>query len=251
MDLELRGKAAIVTGASRGIGLAIACGLAAEGCDVALVARPSAALDDAAAQVRRLGVAAVAIGADLSQAAGAEQALDGAVAAFGRVDVLVNNASALAEHDVDAAYEVSFALDLMHAVRLSRLVVPVMESAGAGAIIHISSVSALRPDVDPAYAAMKAALMSHARSLAERVAGRGIRVNVVAPGSILVPGGYWDRCRDEQPEVYERLLAGVPRGRLGAAEEVANAVTFLASPRAALITGAILRADGGQWKGVF
>jgi 3-oxoacyl-[acyl-carrier protein] reductase len=139
-------------------------------------------------------------------------------------------------------------MDLMAAVRASWKVVPWLAENGGGCILHISSVSGLEAGSPPGYAAAKAALISHSKTLAIALAPQKSRVNAIAPGSIEFPGGLWDTVKHSQPGLYATVLGSIPWGRLGTPDEVANAAIFLASDRASWITGVCLGVDGGQHK---
>ncbi len=249
MDLGLRDKGAIISGASRGIGRAIALGLAREGCHVAICARGGEALRDTAEQLRECGVKVVAETCDVADAEALAGFLDQARDGLGRVDALVNNASGFGTTDDEASWRAGFDVDLMASVRASARVIPWLDEAGGGAIVHISTTAALEAPGPVAYSALNSALISHAKNLAVALAPRKIRVNTVAPGSIEFPGGIWEQIKESRRPRYDAMLATIPSGRMGTAEEVANAVVFLASPRASWITGAVLSVDGGQHKG--
>ena len=249
MELGLSGRGVIVTGASRGIGRAIALGFASEGAAVAICARNLQGLQKAEGELRDRGAKVHAETCDVGQVKELERFLENARAALGRVDVLVNNASGFGTSDDEEGWRLGFDVDLMASVRATWKVVPWLEEVGGGAILHISSTSALEAGSPPAYAAAKAALVSHSKTLAIELAAKGIRVNCVAPGSIEFAGGLWERIRREAPERYESIRSSIPFGRLGSDEEVANAVLFLASSRASWITGVTLAVDGGQHKG--
>ncbi len=255
MDLGLRGKAAIVTGGSRGLGRAIAFELAREGCRVCLCARNKEALEAAAAEARALGPQAVPVVADVTTEAGVQAVVDAALAAFGGIDVLVNNVggstgTSFLETAVEE-WQRAIDLNLTAAVRMSRLVVPHMRTRGGGAIVNIASIygrewggAYVRR---PTYIAAKAAEIAMSKVLAVELAPDGIRVNSVAPGSILFPGGGWERRQREDPEGIAAFIeADMPLGRFGRAEEVARVVAFLASDAASLVVGACLNVDGGQ-----
>lgn len=250
MDLGLRGKGAVVTGGSKGIGRAIALGLADEGANVAICARGAEALREAERTLKEKGVETWAGVCDVGDAAALDAFLESARRALGRVDILVNNASALAlfPGDNEAAWNSSLNVDLMAAVRATSKVVPWMTESGGGCIVHISSGSGLEAGSPPAYAAAKAALISHSKTMAVALAPQKIRVNVVAPGSIEFPGGLWEMTKRNNREFYETILETIPWGRMGTAEEVANAVVFLVSEPASWITGVCLGIDGGQRK---
>ena len=250
MDLGLRGKSAVVTGATKGIGRAIALRLADEGAGVAICARGESALREVEAELRaRSGPVYTGV-CDVGQAEALDRFLDAAHASLGQVDILINNPSGIMLADNEGAWQSMLNVDLMAAVRASWKVTPWMAGAGGGSIVHISSIAGLEATgFPPAYGAAKAALVSHAKSLAVALAPQRIRVNTVAPGSIEFPGGLWAQAKEENPDFYGAILRTIPSGRMGTPEEVADVVAFLASERASWITGACLVVDGGQHKG--
>jgi 3-oxoacyl-[acyl-carrier protein] reductase len=251
MDLGLRRKSAVVTGASRGIGRAIALRLAGEGAGVAICARGEGALREAEAELRTRPVPVYAAVCDVGSEAALDEFLEAARARLGQVDILINNPSGFTFGDDPAAWELVLNVDLMAAVRASWKVAAWMRGSGGGVILHISSIAGLEAmGFPPAYCAAKAALVSHAKSLAMALAPEQIRVNAVAPGSIEFAGGIWDQVRQSNPELYGTVLKTIPSGRMGTAEEVADVVAFLASDRASWITGACIVVDGGQRKGM-
>ena len=249
MDLGLLNKVVVITGGSRGIGRAAALGFAAEGAHVAICARGTEALQATARELGASGVKVHAQTADVAKPVELDAFLEAARAALGRIDVLVNNASGFGTSDDEKGWSASFEVDVMASVRASWKVAPWMKEQGGGVILHISSTSALEAGSPPAYAAAKAALISHSKTLAVALAGAGIRVNTIAPGSIEFPGGMWEQIRHGNRPFYDAIRASIPWGRLGTAEEVANAIVFAASPRASWITGVVLSIDGGQHKG--
>jgi 3-oxoacyl-[acyl-carrier protein] reductase len=250
MDLQLKGKNAVVTAASKGIGRAIALRLAGEGVNVAICARGEAALGKTDAELRQTGVKVFAQVCDVGQADALERFLDAARQTLGGADILVNNASAFGLADDEPTWAASINVDLLASVRATRVVTPWMAASGGGSIVHISSVAALEAwGLPSAYAPVKAALISHSKAMAVALAPQKIRVNVVAPGSIEFPGGIWDQVKQGNRPFYDTILATIPWGRMGTPEEVADAVVFLASPRASWITGVCLSVDGSQHKG--
>ena len=250
MDLGLRGKAAVVTGASKGIGRAIALRLAEEGAGVAICARGEPALREVEAELRARSVPVYAAVCDVGDPQALDAFLDASLARLGRLDILVNNPSAMAFGDDEGVWQATLNVDLMAAVRATWKVVPWMAGAGGGAIVHVSSIAGLEATgFPPPYGAAKAALISHAKSVAVALAPQKVRVNTVTPGSIEFPGGVWDQARQGNPDFYQAILATIPAGRMGTPEEVADVVAFLASERASWITGACIVVDGGQHKG--
>ena len=250
MDLGLKGKGVIVTGGSRGIGRAIAHEFADEGANVAICARTPEALEATAAELEAKGVTVHSASCDVADADSLASFLDGAHAALGRVDVLINNPSGFGVTDDEAGWEASLNIDVMASVRASRQVTPWLEAQGGGSIIHISSISGMDVSLPmPAYCAAKAALISHSKCMAQNLAPAGIRVNCVAPGSIEFPGGFWEQIKNDNRPFYDSVLATCPFGRLGKPEEVASAVVFLASDKAGWVSGITLTVDGVQHKG--
>lgn len=249
MDLGIKNKVAVVIAASRGIGRATALGLAREGCDVAICARGAESLAKTHAEIQALGGRVFSATCDVANLQALDKFLDEAHAALGSVDILINNASAFAFGTDISDWENSFAIDLMAAVRATDHVIPWMRGAGGGAILHVSSTAALEAPGPPAYAALKAALLSHANNVAVAEASNKIRVNCIAPGAVEFPGGIWDDARQNNAKFYRGMLATIPAGRMVTDTEVADAIVFAASARASGITGAVLSVDLGQHKG--
>jgi 3-oxoacyl-[acyl-carrier protein] reductase len=254
MDLGLTDKVAIVTGSSRGLGLASARALVAEGCRVCLCARGEERLTEAALEVeaaaRRPGMIAT-VQADVSTIEGVERVIDHTVEKFGGLDVLVNNVGRAGGSDLldtsDAEWQAAFDETLFPAIRASRLAVPHMRQRGGGAIVMIASIYGREAGGRMTYNAVKAAEISLGKSLAQQLAPMNIRVNSVAPGSILFPGGSWHRRQQSDPQgIADFIRRELPFGRFGRPEEVGATVAFLASPRAGWISGACVTVDGCQ-----
>jgi 3-oxoacyl-[acyl-carrier protein] reductase len=249
LDLDLKGKSAIVTGASAGIGRSIAQGLAGEGVNLAICARREAPLRETEAQLRAHGVTVYAASCDVGNAAALDAFLEASKRQFGRVDILVNNASGFGIVDDEAGWELSLNIDLLAAVRAAHKVSAWMAESGGGSIVFISSISGLEAGNTPPYAAAKAAVISYSKTLAVKLAPKGIRVNTIAPGSIEFPGGRWENAKANNRARYDSVFNAIPWGRLGRPEEVANVALFLCSERASWVTGTCIAVDGGQHKG--
>lgn len=254
MDLALTDKVALVTGSSRGIGLATARALAAEGCRVCLCARTEPRLRAAAAEVAAVAGGqdrVVAIAVDVSRPEGAERLVAATVEAFGAIDIVVNNVAAAGGGGLldtsDAQWQDAVEQTLLPAVRVSRLAVPHMQRRGGGVILIIASIYGREAGGRMTYNAVKAAEISLAKSLAQQLAPSNIRVNSVSPGSILFEGGsWWKRQQADPAGIAEFVLRELPFGRFGTPEEVADVVAFLCSPRASWISGASIVVDGCQ-----
>jgi 3-oxoacyl-[acyl-carrier protein] reductase len=255
MDLGLTDKVAIVTGSSRGLGLASAAALVEEGCRVAICARGAPRLAEAAEHLRRLSGGGteriVAVATDLASEEGVQEVVTRAVESFGGIDILVNNvglargSSLIDTSDADWLEAINHTL--FPAIRASRLVVPSMRRRGGGAIIMIASIWGRESGGRMTYNAVKAAEISLAKSMARQLARDNIRVNSVAPGSILFPGGSWHRRQQEDPAgMADYVRQELPFGRFGRPEEVGAVVAFLASTRASWISGASVPVDGCQ-----
>src|SRR3954468_4606207 len=254
MDLGLADKIAVVTGSSRGLGLASGRTLVAEGCRVVLGARGAETLAEAALEVeaaaRRPNMVA-AVQADVSTVPGIELVINRAVDTFGGINILVNNVGKAAGSDLlgtsDAEWQAAFDETLFPAIRASRLAVPHMKQRGGGAIIMIASIYGREAGGRMTYNAVKAAEISLAKALAQQLAPANIRVNSVAPGSIMFPGGSWHKRQQADPTgIAEMIKRELPFGRFGRADEVGSVVAFLASSRASWVSGASIVVDGCQ-----
>jgi 3-oxoacyl-[acyl-carrier protein] reductase len=254
MDLGLAGKVAIVTGGSRGLGLAAAHALIAEGAHVLVCARGEDALKQAIEALRKAassGARAAYAVADVSTEAGVKSVVDAAVREFGAIDVLVNNVGLARGGDLeattDADWQEAFDQTLFPAIRISRLAVPHIRKRGGGAIVIVSSIFGRESGGRMTYNAVKAAEISLTKSLAQQLAKDRIRVVSVAPGSILFEGGSWWKRQQSDPEGIAKFVKQeLPFGRFGKPEEVGSAIAFLASPKASWISGTTVVVDGCQ-----
>ena len=251
MDLERAGRSVVVTGASRGIGRAIAEAFAAEGARLTLVARTASDIEEAAAAIRSAhGVEVLPLAADVTEPNAAARIVASAVEAHGGIDVLVNNAGgSVRDGSTEERWDGTFELNVTSAVRLMEAARPHLAASAGGAVVNITSIYGREygPPAAPQYTATKAAEIAMTKTFAMQWAREGIRVNSVAPGSIAFEGGSWGRRMEQDPEGMARFVdEQIAGGRFGRVEEVAAAVVFLASARASWVVGACLNVDGGQ-----
>jgi 3-oxoacyl-[acyl-carrier protein] reductase len=253
MDLNLKNKVAVITGGSRGIGRATALRFAEEGCNIAICARGQEGLDKTLDELREHNVQVFGQTADVSKPGDTERFIQAAAEVLGSIDCLVNNVGGTAgsrEFAIsdDAAWHETFDLNIFHAVRATRSALPHLKKDNGGSVVTISSISGWKPaDSGAQYGAAKAAEMFLAGALAWELAPDKIRVNTVCPGSLLFPGGGWERFKEANPEKYENFRTReFPAQRLGTDFEVADVVVFLSSDRANWINGASISVDGAQ-----
>jgi 3-oxoacyl-[acyl-carrier protein] reductase len=253
MDLDLKGKVAVITGASRGLGLATAQALAAEGCHVVLGARGLEGLTRAAEKISAgwRGPKVVPVTADVSTAEGVDHLIETAVVECGGIDILVNNVGigrgGMLEQTTDADWREAFDNTLFPAIRCSQLAVPHMRQRGGGVVVIVSSIYGREAGGRMTYNVVKAAEISFTKSLAQQLARDEIRVVGIAPGSIMFEGGSWWKRQQEDPKGIEEFVKReLPFGRFGKPEEIGNVIAFLASPRASWVSGTTVVVDGCQ-----
>ncbi len=265
MDLGLQGRVALVTGASRGIGRAIAIGLATEGTDLGICSRHKGDLDQLGAVLASHKVKVVTVEADATQVEDVEHVVRTIAQGLGRIDILVNNVGEASPGTyggksvdlADSDWKFSVDVNLLSAVRFTREVAPIMEKQGGGVIVNIASIGAYMADPSSVdYNATKAAMVSYSGSMARTLLPKHIRVNCVCPGA--VETSMWERevraYTDGSQEGAAKFLGGVsnavPLGRFARPEEIASVVTFLVSDRASFVIGATWDVDGGQMAGL-
>jgi meso-butanediol dehydrogenase / (S,S)-butanediol dehydrogenase / diacetyl reductase len=247
-------KVVLITGAGRGIGRATALRLASEGAAIAVLDRDGAAASEATAALREAGASALALSADITDRAAAEGAIEQALKAFERIDVLVNNAARALKGNLAQTtpedWEQELAGTLTGAFLVTRLVLPDMALRGRGAIVNVGSVNGLLALGNPAYSAAKAGLLNFTKALAVEYGPRGIRANMVSPGTIRTESPSWQKRLARDPAVFEKLARWYPVGRVGRPEDIAAAIAFLAADEAAFVNGANLVVDGGLTAGI-
>jgi meso-butanediol dehydrogenase / (S,S)-butanediol dehydrogenase / diacetyl reductase len=248
------GKIVLITGAGRGIGRATAARLASEGAALAILDRDGRAAEDAVQGLQRTGVRAIALEADITDPAAVAAALEATLAAFARIDVLINNAARALKGNLAQTEPEDWRSELdgtlTGAFLVTRAVLAPMLKAGRGAIVNIGSVNGLLALGNPGYSAAKAGLLNFTRSLATEYGPKGIRANMVSPGTIRTESPSWQKRLARDPQVFEKLSRWYPVGRVGTPEDIAAAVAFVAADEAAFVNGANLVVDGGLTAGL-
>ncbi|MCD2188392.1 SDR family NAD(P)-dependent oxidoreductase [Actinomycetospora soli] len=250
MDLQLRGRRALVTGGSKGIGRAVVESLAGEGATVAFCARGAEGVDATVAELTAAGHDVRGAAVDVADGDALRAWVTGCARELGGIDVVVANVSALAIPPTEENWEASFRTDMLGTVRLVEAALPSLEASDVGSIVTISSVSGREIDFAAGpYGTFKGAIVHYTQGLAHQLAGR-VRANSVSPGNTYFAGGVWESIESGDPDLYDRALALNPTGRMARPEEIAVAVTFLASPVASFVTGTNLVVDGALTRGV-
>jgi 3-oxoacyl-[acyl-carrier protein] reductase len=251
MDLQLKGLNALVTGGTKGIGLAIAQTLAAEGANVALCARDADAVEKTVDALKTKGVRAMGAAVDVANGDVLAAWVGEVGKALGGLDIVVANVSALAIGSDADSWRSEFETDMMGTVNLVNAALPFLYDSKAASIVAISSVSGREIDFAAGpYGAFKAALVHYMQGLAYRLAPRGIRANAVSPGNVYFEGGVWEHIERNDPKLFAESLALNPTGRMARPQEIANAVAFVASPAASFMSGANIVVDGALTRGV-
>ncbi|NCF19106.1 MAG: SDR family oxidoreductase [Haliea sp.] len=250
-ELELAGKKAVVVGGARGIGRATAEILAGEGADVAICARGEEDVQQAVESLSSKGISAHGAAIDVTDKDAYQSWIADSGEALGGIDILIVMASGVGGSVDEESWHANLETTVLGASRGIEAAMPYLEKSDAGSIILMSSTSAVETFFAPQpYNALKASLITYSGQLSQALGGQGIRVNCVSPGPTTFEGGNWDVIEQNAPEIFQGVVEGFPQGRLGTAQEVANAVVFLASPAASFITGTNLVVDGGYTKRV-
>ncbi len=248
MDLNLRGRNAVITGATRGIGRAIADALAAEGVNLAFCARDAVQVAATASALQQAGVNAFGACVDVGNGAALQAWVVESGRRLGGIDILIANPSAFGIGNSEDDWKKSFDVDVMGVVRAVEAATPFLEQAaeknGDAALVVLSSVLAAETDTESAYGAMKAALIQYTKGVSRRLAPKHVRANVISPGTVYVEDGFWANAQRHMPEVYEMYLKRNPMGRMACPKEIAKTAVFLASPAASFTTGSNIVIDG-------
>ena len=248
MDLKLKGKKAIITGATRGIGRAIAETLAAEGADIAICARNKDQVEEAVAALKKTGVNVIGGVVNIADGPALQKWIVDTATAMGGLDIVVNNASALAQGNKEDAWRACFEVDVMGARNVCDAALPFLDTSAAAngdaSVVIISSISAAETSAGGAYGALKATQIHLAKGLAKEHAGKHIRFNTVSPGTVYFKGGVWGMVEEHMPDMFKATMARNPMGRMASPQDIANATVFLSSPASSFTTGINMIVDG-------
>ena len=248
MDLELKGRNAVILGGTRGIGRAIADTLAAEGTNVAICARQADQVAEAVTALKALGVKATGAAVDITDGAALKTWIESAAGELGGIDILISNAGAMAVGNDPAAWEQNFRLDVLGMVNAFEAAKPFLlaagKSRGDASFVVISSVSAAESDGAGSYGPIKAALIHQAKGLARQYAAKHVRTNVVSPGAVYFKGGVWNTIETNMPDMFKGMMERIPMGRMATPADIAKAAVFLASPASSFTSGVNLVVDG-------
>jgi NAD(P)-dependent dehydrogenase (short-subunit alcohol dehydrogenase family) len=251
MDLGLRGKKAIVTGATKGIGRGVIELLLAEGAEVSFCARTADEVAETVATLKRPGSEVIGEAVNVRDGEAYKAWLERTASALGGCDIFIPGVSGGGGMDSEKNWVRNFEIDMLHTVRGCEALMPHLEKSGTGSIVIIGSTNAVETFAAPmAYNAIKAGLITYAKQLSQYVGKKSVRVNTVSPGPIYFEGGAWEMIKGTQPKFYDWALKQFPGGRMGTIEEIARVIVFIASPAASLITGSNIVADNGFTKRV-
>jgi 3-oxoacyl-[acyl-carrier protein] reductase len=251
MDLGLRGKRAIVTGATKGIGRGVIELLLAEGAEVGFCARTADEVAETVETLQRPGTAVMGEAVNVRDGDAYKAWLERTAAALGGCDIFIPGVSGGGGMDSEKNWVRNFEIDMLHTVRGCETLMPHLEKSGSGSVVVIGSTNAVETFAAPmAYNAIKAGLITYAKQLSQYVGKKSVRVNTVSPGPIYFEGGAWEMIKGTQAKFYDWAMKQFPNGRMGTVEEIARVIVFVASPAASLITGANIIADNGFTKRV-
>lgn len=249
MDMKLRGRTALITGGTRGIGRATAELFAEEGANVAIMARNAMQVEEAVAALKAKGVKAFGRAVDQANADATKQFIHDVAEELGGIDAYISNATSAAESNTLEAWHNAITVDMMGAVTGAAAVWPFLEAAAArhgdASFLAISSIAAKHVSGPDAYASMKAGLITFTKGLSRKGGAKRVRANNISPGMVYVDDGFFGKLKRSSPEEYEQFVAMNLRGTMGQPDELAAAAVFLSSPRASFISGANLVIDGG------